>query len=86
MRLFERKEKDPRIELTVLGMACEHCEMRVRNALLGVDGVQRAEVSHVTGQALVTLADGADVSPDQLVTAMAKAVQAAGYEVDTSGK
>ena len=41
--------------LKIEGMMCEHCEMHVKKALEGLDGVKKAEVSHKTGTAVVTL-------------------------------
>lgn len=39
-------------------MMCGHCEARVKKALEQVEGVESAEVSHETGKAIVTCADG----------------------------
>ncbi|MBR0138162.1 MAG: copper ion binding protein, partial [Erysipelotrichaceae bacterium] len=48
----ERKmEKTLKIE----GMMCMHCEATVRKALEAVEGVEKAEVSHEKGTAVVTL-------------------------------
>jgi Cu2+-exporting ATPase len=41
--------------LLVEGMMCEHCEATVRKALEKIEGVEKAEVSHVEGTAIVTL-------------------------------
>ena len=41
--------------LNITGMMCGHCEARVKKALEAVDGVQSANVSHVSGTAVVTL-------------------------------
>ena len=72
MSIFKKKHK---IELTVKGMTCGHCEMRVKKALLAVPGVQQAEASHEREQAIITVKKDA-VKMDELVAA----VQAAGYE------
>ena len=76
--LFKKKEK---IELTVKGMSCAHCEMRVKKALLAVPGVQEAEASHEREQAIVTVQDKNAIKIDDLVAA----VQAAGYEAAVPG-
>ncbi len=58
----------------VNGMMCQHCEGRVKGALEALDGVESAEVSHVTSTAILNLsADVADAD-------IAKAVTDAGYE------
>ena len=41
--------------LKIEGMMCGHCEMHVKKALEALDGVKKAEVSHKTGTAVVTL-------------------------------
>jgi mercuric ion binding protein len=78
MRLFGRKQKGRQIELAVSGMSCEHCEMRVRNALMAVEGVIEAKVDHARGQAVVTVAPDRDISLESLIAA----VKEAGYEVE----
>ncbi|MBQ4253746.1 MAG: heavy metal translocating P-type ATPase [Erysipelotrichaceae bacterium] len=66
-----KMEKTLRVE----GMMCEHCEMTVRKALEAVDGVAKAEVSHVEGTAKVTLEK--EVA-DEVLT---QAVEAKDYKV-----
>ena len=61
--------------MTIEGMMCGHCEMTVKNALLAVDGVSEAEVSHEKGEAVVRL--DPSVSPD----ALKKAVEDHDYKV-----
>jgi Cu+-exporting ATPase len=80
IKLFGKKEK--KIELTVHGMSCSHCEMRVKKALMGVEGVVDAEASHVREQAVVTVAADAEVSME----ALAAAVKGAGYEPELPGE
>jgi len=41
--------------ITVKGMMCEHCEMRVSKALMGVDGVVSATASFKEGRAVVKM-------------------------------
>ena len=61
--------------LHIEGMMCSHCERAVKGALEALDGVDRAEVSHEAGTAVVTLS--ADVDDE----AMKAAVAAEDYEV-----
>jgi len=61
--------------LNIEGMMCPHCEARVRDTLLAIDGVMSAEVSHEKGTAVVTLSK--DIAVDVLVSA----VEAQGYMV-----
>ena len=79
MRLFGSKSKQ--IELTVRGMSCGHCEMRVSKALTAVEGVNKAEASHEKGQAVVTLEPKAEVD----VAALVAAIEGAGYEAEAAG-
>ena len=76
MALFGKKGKQ--IALTVRGMSCEHCEMRVSKALSEVEGVRKAEASHEKGQAIVTLEPKAEVD----MAALVAAVERAGYEAE----
>ena len=62
-------------------MTCSHCEMRVKKALMQVEGVQDAEVSHLREKAIVTLAPEQEVS----IEALTEAVEAAGYTVEPAG-
>ena len=41
--------------LKIEGMMCGHCEMHTKKALEALDVVKKAEVSHKTGTAVVTL-------------------------------
>ena len=61
--------------LKIEGMMCEHCEMHTKKALEALDGVTKAEVSHKTGTAVVTLEK--EVSDDVLKQAVAEQ----GYQV-----
>ena len=61
--------------LKIEGMMCGHCEMHTKKALEALDGVTKAEVSHKTGTAVITLAK--EVSNDVLKQAVAEQ----GYEV-----
>jgi copper chaperone len=61
------------IVLTIEGMTCMHCKMRVEKALKGVPGVTGAQVDLAKKQAVVS---GSSDRP-----AMAKAVSDAGFKV-----
>lgn len=54
--------------MNIEGMMCGHCEMTVKKALEGLDGVQSATVSHEDGTAIVEL--GKEVSEDTLKNAV----------------
>ncbi len=56
------------------GMMCPHCEARVRDAFLKVEGVQDVKVSHEKGTAELTLVN--DMSNDDIK----KVVEEAGYK------
>jgi Cu2+-exporting ATPase len=61
--------------ITIKGMMCEHCEATVKKALLALEGVEAAEVSHTAGTAIVTM--NAEVADADLK----KAVEDKDYEV-----
>ncbi|MDD6970244.1 MAG: heavy metal translocating P-type ATPase [Treponema sp.] len=65
----ECKIKTMEKTLKIEGMMCEHCEMHTKKALEALNGVTKAEVSHKTGTAVVTLEK--DVSDDILKQAVA---------------
>ena len=46
--------------MKIEGMMCPHCEATVRKALEALDGVEKAEVSHEKGTAVVTLSSEVD--------------------------
>ena len=52
----EKMTKTVKIE----GMMCEHCEARVKKTLEKIEGVESAEVSHVKGEAVLTLTADVD--------------------------
>ena len=73
--LFENKIKTSKGEKTnmektlkIEGMMCPHCEATVRKALESIDGVDKAEVSHEKGQAIVILSK--EVANDVLKTSV----------------
>ena len=61
--------------LKIEGMMCGHCEARVKKALEAIDGVERADVSHERGTAIVTLKE--KIADDVLK----KAVETQDYRV-----
>ena len=61
--------------LKIEGMMCGHCEMHTKKALEALNGVEKAEVSHKTGTAVVTL------NKDVLDDALKQAVAEQGYQV-----
>ena len=72
MALFGKDRKTT--DLTVTGMTCGHCEMRVKMALEKVPGVKEAKTDHTKDVAVITTQG--DVPMDTLV----QAVKDAGYE------
>ena len=58
---------------TVIGMTCGHCEASVREEISEIPGVETVEVSHESGQAVVTSTTPLDRA------AVAAAVAEAGY-------
>ena len=48
--------------MKIEGMMCKHCEARVKKTLEAIEGVESAEVSHVSGTAVVTLTAAVDDS------------------------
>ena len=73
MGIFKSKTK---ITLSIEGMTCEHCEMKVRHALDGVEGVKMVfKVDREKNQAIVDIADPEKATTDILL----KAVADAGY-------
>ena len=61
--------------LKIEGMMCGHCEGRVRESLEALEAVEKADVSHKKGKAVVSLKT--DVSDDVL----RNTVEAQGYMV-----
>lgn len=71
----EKETKTMEKTLKIEGMMCGHCEMHVKKALEALDGVKKAEVSHKTSAAVVTLEK--EISDDVLKQAVADG----GYKV-----
>lgn len=67
-----------KIELSISGMSCGHCVARVKNALSGVKGVLKAEVSLEKNNAVVEY-DPSATSPEGMKKALAE--MELGYEV-----
>ena len=75
-KIIDEKERMEAMQITIKidGMMCPHCEGRVKKALLAVEGVTDADVSHERGDAVVTTAfDNTE--------ALRAAVTDAGYDV-----
>ena len=74
---YDTKEKENKAmvkTMKVEGLMCPHCEARVKKALEALEGVESAEVSHVSGTAVVTFSG---LSDEQLKAA----VEAQDYKV-----
>ena len=67
--------------IEVTGMTCVGCEMHVKGALEGVEGVENASVSFAEGRAVVR-GSGGEGWLDRLVVA----IKSAGYGARTSEK
>ncbi|KXX66222.1 CopZ family metallochaperone [Marichromatium gracile] len=61
-------------QLKITGMSCQHCERRVREALVAVAGVESVSIDLAAGRARV---EGA-AEPATLIAA----VEAAGYQAE----
>ena len=64
-----------KITMKIEGMMCPHCEGRVRDLLNALDSVELAEVSYVSGEAIIT--PNGECSKELLT----KTVTDAGYKV-----
>lgn len=65
-----------KVTLSIKGMSCNHCKMRVEKTLKALDGVANVSVDLEAGRADVEY-NPAGVSEDELIAA----VSSAGYEV-----
>ncbi len=63
-----------KITLHVDGIMCPHCENRVKNCLLKIEGIEEAVVSHVEGTAIITTSMAVDMD------AIANAINQEGYK------
>jgi copper chaperone len=61
--------------ITVEGMSCEHCVMRVKRAVEAVEGVQKADVNLQNKQVSVKYKEG-----KENLEKVKAAIQEAGYE------
>ncbi len=68
----EERETVSRALLAVWGMGCPNCAMRVRNGLVGLEGVIEAYVDHTVGVARVTFNPNMVAVP-ALIEAVARA-------------
>ncbi len=62
------------ITLHIEGIMCPHCENRVKNCLLKIEGIEDAVVSHVDGTAIITTSKQVDMD------AIAIAINQEGYK------
>jgi copper chaperone len=76
-----REDRMAKAVLSIEGMTCNHCVMRVQKALASIPGVDRAVVTLQPGQARVEY-DDATASTQ----AMADAVAQAGYAASVAGQ
>lgn len=53
--LFPKEETNMKETVKIEGMMCNHCKMTVKKALEALDGVEKADVSHTKGTAVLTL-------------------------------
>lgn len=67
------------VRLVIAGMGCPNCAMRVRNALVSVDGVAEANVNLMPPVSRV-LYDSARVTTEQMMAAVAGAGQGTHHE------
>ena len=56
----KEEEKEMKETVKIRGMMCEHCENTVKKALEALPGVEKAEGSHETGTAVLSLAGEVD--------------------------
>ena len=63
------------ITLKVMGMMCEGCENRVKNALKTIEGIEEVQANHVTGVVEVTANDS--IMDDIIM----ETIEDIGYEV-----
>ena len=75
--LFAADVKTQHLDIKVKGMSCSECSKKVSTALLKIDGVKSADVSH-TGKVAKVDFDGAKVARKDLEAAIEKA----GYQVE----
>ncbi len=71
----ESEEKLMQKTMKIEGMMCPHCEAAVKKALEAIEGVEKAEVSHEAGSAVVSM------SAEVADAALREAVEAKEYSV-----
>jgi Cu2+-exporting ATPase len=72
---LKKEKKEMKKTMKIEGMMCGHCEAHVKKALENLSEVTAAEVSHVSGEAQVTLAEEI---PEEVLR---KTVEEEGYQV-----
>ena len=70
-----KEEVNMTVTMKIQGMMCPHCEARVRDTLIAIDGVISADVSHSEDRATLVIEDS--LSTEVLTSA----VEGAGYKV-----
>ena len=73
-KIEQKEDKNMTETIKVEGMMCGNCEKHVKNALEALEGVTSAEVSRISGQAVLTLSQAVDEA------VLKKAVEDAGYQ------
>ena len=66
--MIPKEETTMKETVKIEGMMCGHCEAAVKKALEALDGVEKADVSHETGTAVLTLSG--EVSDDTIKKAV----------------
>ncbi len=65
---LKEEESTVKYKLKIEGMMCPHCEARVKNTLISVEGVVSAEVSHERGEAEVLCKEALEKTLSDAVT------------------
>jgi len=68
-----------KVELKVSGMSCGACSSKVKTALEHCDGVNKVEVSHKTGTAVVEI-DESKINKEELI----KVIKKSGFKAEES--
>lgn len=76
----------PQYALQVDGLACPFCAYGIEKRLTAVDGVESVEIDIGRGRAVVTMAEGAQLSEEQARQAVSEAgFKLAGYKQMQAG-
>lgn len=74
-KIFDKEKKKMKVTLKIEGMMCMHCSGRVKSALEALPQVEKADVSHENGTAVVTLNAETDTE------ILKQTVETCGYKV-----